>query len=81
MRSSLVEVSCATLLAGRVRPSLAASIMAMVPAACRLVMSTSKVESTCMAFFTVLGMSWSFRSRKIRCPRALISRTMDGPSA
>ena len=50
---------------------MAASIMAMVPAACRLVMSTSSVDSTCMAFFTVLGMSCSFRSRKILCPAGL----------
>ena len=66
---------------GLVRPSRAASIMALVPAAWRFTMSTPRPESTAMAFFTVLGMSWSFRSRKIRCPRSLISRTMAGPSA
>ena len=32
-----------------------------------------------MAFLTVLGISCSFRSRKILWPRALISRTMSGP--
>ena len=87
IRSWLVEVSWVTAMSrgrvpsGLVRPSRAASIMALVPAAWRLVMSTSRPESTAMAFFTVLGMSWSFRSRKILWPRALISRTMDGPSA
>ena len=87
MRSSLVEVSCVTassmgrVPSGRVRPSKAAFIMSMVPAACRLVMSTSSLDSEAMAFLTVLGMSWSFRSRKILCPRALISRTICGPSA
>jgi hypothetical protein len=39
--------------------------MAPVPAAWRFTMSTSRPESTCMACFTVLGMSWSFRARKI----------------
>ena len=34
-----------------------------------------------MAFFTVLGMSWSFKSRKIWCPWPLISPTIWGPSA
>ena len=87
MRSSLVEVSWVTAMSrgrvpsGRVRPSRAAVIMAAVPAAWRFTMSTSSRESTAMALFTVLGMSWSLRSRKILWPRALISRTMSGPSA
>ena len=82
-----VEVSCVTAISrgrvpsGRVRPSSAASIMAEVPAAWRLVMSTSSRDSTAIAFLTVLGMSWSFRSRNILCPRALICRTISGPSA
>ena len=87
IRSSLVEVSCVTASStpqepsSFVKPSFAASIMAIVPAACRFVMSTSSFESTFIAFLTVFGMSCSFRSRKILCPRALISRTMSGPSA
>ena len=87
MASGLVEVSWVTAISrgrvpsGRVRPSRAASIMVRVPAAWRLVMSTSSWESTAMAFFTVLGMSWSFRSRKILWPRAFRSRTIWGPSA
>ena len=82
-----VEVSWVTAMSrgrvpsGRVSPSRAARIMAEVPAAWRFTMSTSSPERTAMARLTVLGMSWSFRSRKILCPRPLISRTMDGPSA
>ena len=56
-------------------------IMAAVPAAWRLMMSTSSADRAAMAFLTVLGMSWSFRSRKMRWPRRRISRTMAGPSA
>ena len=87
MRSSLVEVSCVTAISrgrvpsSRVRPSSAAFIISIVPAAWTLHMSTSSRDSTDIAFFTVLGMSWSFRSRKILCPRRLISRTIEGPSA
>ena len=67
----LVEVSCVTAMSigrvpsARVRPSSAADIIARVPGAWRLTMSTSREESTAMAFFTVLGMSCSLRSRKI----------------
>ena len=60
---------------------MAAVIMAAVPAAWRFTMSTSSADNAAMAFFTVLGMSCSFRSRKILWPRARISRTMEGPSA
>ena len=87
IRSSEVEVSCVTAISngrvpsGRVSPSTAARIISIVPAACTLHMSTSRRESTAIAFLTVLGMSCSFRSRKIRCPRRLISRTISGPSA
>ena len=87
MTSWEVEVSCVTAISrgrvpsGRVRPSKAACIIATVPDAWTLTMSTSSAESTRMAFLTVLGMSWSLRSRKILCPRALMSRTMEGPSA
>ena len=87
MRSSLVEVSCVTAISSgrvpsaRVSPSRAAFIISIVPAAWTLHMSTSSRDSTAIAFFTVLGMSWSFRSRKILCPRRLISRTIEGPSA
>ena len=87
MRSSLVEVSCVTAISsGRVpsshvSPSRAAFIISIVPAAWTLHMSTSRRESTAIALRTVLGMSWSFRSRKMRCPRRLISRTISGPSA
>ena len=82
-----VEVSWVTAISrgrvpsGRVRPSRAARIIAEAPAAWRFTMSTSRRLSTAMARFTVLGMSWSFRSRKILWPRALISRTICGPSA
>ena len=34
-----------------------------------------------MDFSTVLGMSWSFKSRKTLWPRAFSSRTICGPSA
>ena len=84
---TVVEVSCVTAISsgrclpGIVRPSRAASIMAFVPAAWRLTMSTSSWASTCRAFLTVLGISCSFRSRKILCPLALSSRQMAGPSA
>ncbi len=87
MRSSLVEVSCVTAISSgrvpssRVSPSRAAFIISIVPAAWTLHMSTSRRDSTAIAFFTVLGMSCSFRSRKIRWPRRLISRTIEGPSA
>ena len=87
MRSSLVDVSCVTAISrgrvpsGLVRPSSAASIMAFVPAACRFVISTSRLDRTAIAFFTVLGMSCSFRSRKILWPLSLISFTIAGPSA
>ena len=87
MASWSVEVSWVTAISrgrvpsGRVRPSRAPFIMAVVPAACRLVMSTSRLDRTAIAFLTVLGMSCSFRSRKILWPRALISLTMEGPSA
>ena len=60
---------------------LLAFIISIVPAACKLVISTSRRDRTFIAFLTVLGMSCSFRSRKILWPRALISRTMLGPSA
>ena len=56
-------------------------IMAAVPAAWRFTMSTSSADNAAMAFFTVLGMSCSLRSKKILCPRPRISRTMEGPSA
>ena len=80
IRSWLVEVSWVTAMtrgrvpSGRVTPSRAASIMARVPAAWRLTISTSSFDSTAMAFFTVLGMSWSFRSRKI-----WLAPGLDGP--
>ena len=83
----LVEVSCVTAMSsgrvpsGRVSPSSAALIMAFVPAAWRLMISTSSAESAAIAFFTVFGMSCSLRSRKILWPRARIWRTMSGPSA
>ena len=64
-----------------VRPSIAARIMSAPPKAWRLMMSTSSALSERMAPRTVLGMSQSLRSRKILCPRALISRTMSGPAA
>ena len=51
---------------GRVSPSSAARIISIVPAACTLVMSTSSRASTDIAFFTVLGISCSLRSRNIR---------------
>ena len=66
---------------GRVSPSRAARIMAEAPEACRFTISTSRRLSTAMARPTVLGMSWSFKSRKILWPRDLISRTICGPSA
>ena len=87
MRIWSVLVSCVTAMSsgrvpsGRVRPSRAASIMAMVPKAWRLVMSTSNCESERMPPLTVLGMSQSLRSKKILWPRRLISRTICGPSA
>ena len=56
-------------------------LMAMVPAACRLVISTSRRDKTAMDFFTVLGISCNFRSRKILCPLLFNSFTMAGPSA
>ena len=82
-----VLVSCVTAMSsglepsGLVRPSSAASIMALVPAAWRFTMSAPRPESTRMAFFTVFGMSCSFRSRNTRCPRSLSCRTMSGPAA
>ena len=82
-----VEVSWVTAISrgrvpsGRVRPSRAARIISEVPAAWRFTISTSSRERTAMARFTVWGMSWSFRSRKILWPRALMSRTTWGPSA
>ena len=87
IRSSLVEVSCVTAInngrdpSGRVSPSRAARIISTVPAAWTLHISTSNPDKTAIALRTVFGMSWSFRSRKIRWPRRLISRTIDGPSA
>ena len=82
-----VEVSCVTAMSngrvpsGRVSPSSAPFIIGVAPAACTLVISTSRLASTDIAFLTVFGISCSFRSRKILCPRALISFTIDGPSA
>ena len=58
MRSSLVEVSCVTAISrgrvpsSRVRPSRAARIISIVPAAWTLHMSTSNRDSTAIAFFT-----------------------------
>ena len=84
---SLVLVSCVTAISrGRApfapasRPSSAARIMAEPPAACRFTMSAPRAARLRMAFFTVLGMSCNLRSRNTSCPRALISRTICGPS-
>ena len=79
MLSWSVEVNCVTAIKiGRVpsslvKPSIAAFIILTVPPACKLVISTSNFDKTAMLFLTVLGISWSFKSRKILCPRFLIS--------
>ena len=84
--SSLVEVNWVTAISsgrlpsGLVSPSSAAFIISTVPAAWTLVMSMSRRERARMAFFTVLGMSWSLRSRKMGWPRRLICLTISGPS-
>ena len=63
MTSSDVEVSWVTAMrsgrvpSSRVSPSRAARIIATVPEAWTLTMSTSRLESTRIAFLTVLGMS------------------------
>ena len=87
MVSSSVEVSWVTAMSrgrvpsGLVSPSRAAAIMAFVPAAWTFTMSAPRLESTAMAFFTVLGISWSFRSRNTLYPRSFRLRTIWGPSA
>ena len=61
--SSSVDVSCVTasksglVPSSLVSPRSAASIIALVPAACRFTMSTSSSDKTAMAFPTVFGMS------------------------
>ena len=86
MRASSMEVSCVTpIRSGRepsppISPLKAALIMCEPPAACTFTMSVPSRLSARMAFITVFGMSCSFRSRKILCPRSFIRLTMDGPS-
>ena len=81
MVSWVTAISSGRVPSGRVRPARAADIMAPVPAAWTFTRSTSSADRAAIAFFTVLGISCSFRSRKILWPRARISRTMEGPSA
>ena len=86
MASWSVEVSWVTAMriglvpSSLISPSRAAFIMAVVPAQWTFTMSMSSFDNAAMAFFTVLGMSWSFRSRKILCPLLLISLTISGVS-
>ena len=59
--------------------SRAALIIARPPDACTLTIHTPSRVAAATAPATVLGMSWNFRSRKTRSPRAASSSTNDGP--
>ena len=51
------------------------------PDACTLTIHTPSRVAAATAPATVFGMSWNFRSRKTRSPRAASSSTIAGPSA
>ena len=59
--------------------SRAASIIEAPPAVWRVRSSTSSAAAAATAPATVLGMSWSFKSRKTRFPRRRSSSTTRGP--
>ncbi len=54
--------------------------MRVPPDACTLTIHTPSDVAADTAVATVFGMSWNFRSRKTRSPRATSVRTMSGPS-
>ncbi len=59
--------------------SRAAFIIAWPPSAWTLTIQTPSRVAAAMAPATVFGMSWNFRSRKTRSPRATRLSTIDGP--
>src|SRR6185295_17652473 len=59
--------------------SRAAFIIAWPPDACTFTIHTPSRVAAATAPATVLGMSWNFRSRNTRSPRATRLSTMDGP--
>ena len=62
-------------------PDSAAPNMARPPEACTVSSPTPSAAARAAASSTVLGMSWSFRSRKTRSPRSRRCRTRSGPAA
>ena len=59
--------------------SFAAFIIAAPPAACTLTIQTPRRVAAATAPATVFGMSWNFRSRNTRSPRATRVSTNAGP--